>query len=341
MKLFSKKIITYLCLYLGGIFVTSADATKPIDLEEDVQISVAVPPVESPPLEIIVISDLNESYGSTTYGEPTRAAVQYIIDKKPDIVLVTGDMVAGQRKNLNYQAMWQSFHKAVTIPLRQHGIALAVTPGNHDASAYKAFSTERNIFVEEWLQYKPEVQFIDDSQYPLYYAFKMDDVLFVSLDDTIIESMNDIQFAWLSDILETPAKKRIVFGHLPLYPVAQGRETEYIKDSRLVSLFQQTHVDAFISGHHHSYFPGIQNQLQLVAVPCLGAGSRKLIGTEDVSAKGIVELTITDQEIVVEALNANNNFHVIPKDTLPYYIEHNDNVIWRDDIEVFSFISKN
>ncbi|MBL9057575.1 MAG: hypothetical protein JNJ84_15015, partial [Rhodobacteraceae bacterium] len=56
-------------------------------------------PIEAEPLRIAVISDLNGSYGSTDYGQPVSGAVARIIALKPDLVISTGDMVAGQRLN--------------------------------------------------------------------------------------------------------------------------------------------------------------------------------------------------------------------------------------------------
>ena len=50
------------------------------------------------PLRVAVISDLNGSYGSTAYAKEVARAVERIIDLRPDLVISTGDMVAGQRR---------------------------------------------------------------------------------------------------------------------------------------------------------------------------------------------------------------------------------------------------
>ena len=68
---------------------------------------------------------------------PTAALTERL---RPDLVLVTGDMVAGQRAGLDYGAMWAGWHRAVTDPLRAAGIPMAVTPGNHDASGYAQYA---------------------------------------------------------------------------------------------------------------------------------------------------------------------------------------------------------
>ena len=102
------------------------------------------------PLRVAVISDLNGSYGSTRYSARVAAAIERVIALEPDLVISTGDMVAGQRRPVlterEVRAMWAAFHAEVTEPLSRAGIPLAVTPGNHDASAYGGFEQERDLF---------------------------------------------------------------------------------------------------------------------------------------------------------------------------------------------------
>jgi hypothetical protein len=49
------------------------------------------------PTRVLVVSDLNESYGSTRYSPAVDEAVRQTIELAPDLVISTGDMVAGQR----------------------------------------------------------------------------------------------------------------------------------------------------------------------------------------------------------------------------------------------------
>ena len=79
------------------------------------------------PLEIVVISDLNGPYGQIGLNPRVRVAVARIIECKPDLVISTGDMVAGQQPypKLDDQAlhnMWTEFHRTVTEPLAAAGI---------------------------------------------------------------------------------------------------------------------------------------------------------------------------------------------------------------------------
>ena len=141
-------------------FDAPADAPRVVDAGADVVVSdaglLADAAVSSDAsgagsLRIVVLSDLNDSYGSTTYGSTVHAAVTAITTRlRPDLVLVTGDMVAGQRAGLDYGAMWAGWHRAVSDPLRAAGIPMAVTPGNHDASGYAQYAAERREFVSQW-----------------------------------------------------------------------------------------------------------------------------------------------------------------------------------------------
>jgi acid phosphatase type 7 len=285
------------------------------------------------PLHVMVISDLNGMYGSTFYNDEVHTTVAEIIKNKPDLVLVTGDMVAGQSAGLDYHAMWVGFHNSVTLPLEEAGIPIAVTPGNHDASGYSTYQHERDIFTTQWNYHKPDLDFIDQEHYPLRYAFMMDDVLFVSLDDTTVGSLGKEQMAWLDKILETPARSKVVFGHIPLYPFTIGRQREVIGDPKLEDMFNENDVNLFISGHHHAYYPGRRGHLQLLSTPCLGAAARPLIGTEERSAKGLVSLILfDDNEFSIEGFDASNEFSLIDRETLPHRVGSEEYTVWRDDL---------
>ncbi len=148
-------------------------------------------------LDVIVISDLNGSYGSVRYDARVDKAIERIIEIDPDLVISTGDMVAGQRiPNLSdkqVREMWNAFHEAVSDPLEAAGIPFAVTPGNHDASAYRGFERERKIYAEEWTPRKPDVDFLVSDDYPFFYAFEMQGITFASLDATTLGPLSSDQ----------------------------------------------------------------------------------------------------------------------------------------------------
>jgi hypothetical protein len=244
-------------------------------------------------LRVVVISDLNSSYGSTHYNTDVDRAIARIIELKPDLVLSTGDMVAGQRpgrhfKRAKLEAMWNSFHRHVSEPLARAGIPLAVTPGNHDASVYASFSLERQVYREQWAGRLPVVDFVDLSGYPFQYAFAMAGTLFVSVDATRPGALSEQQMGWLDELLSKQGGRydyRVLFSHLPLWPVAQRRETEIIADPALEALLQRTGVDLYLNGHHHAFYPGYRSGIAYVSQACLGGGARRLIGSTERSKR--------------------------------------------------------
>ena len=283
-------------------------------------------------LRVAVVSDLNGSYGSTSYSSDVGAAVSAILADPPDLVLSTGDMVAGQKSGLDYAAMWDGFHEAVSDRLASARIPFAVTPGNHDASGYAGYEGERDVFEATWADRKPDLDFVDDAHYPFRYAFRMNNVLFVSLDDTLVGPLDSAQSAWLADVLDTPAAARIVYGHVPLYPFTEGRQTEALFDSDLEDLLVAHNVTAFISGHHHAYYPGRRGALRLVGTACLGDGPRALLGTAQTSERAVLRLTLTDGAIDALDAYAGDGFDtVISRSSLPVSVGSGSDVIDRDD----------
>jgi len=195
------------------------------------------------------------------------------------------------------ESIWRAFHQHVSDPLAAAGIPLAVTPGNHDGSAYGGFELERAIYAEQWGPRRPQVRFLDDTGHPCCYAFEVGYVLFVSLDATVLGHLPPRQMARLRRVLvkHGTAEKRIVlFSHPPLWPFAQGREREFIGDPALQALLGEAHVELYLSGHHHAFYPGVKDGVAFVSQSCLGSGPRRLIGTEDKSAQSCTLLEIAE-----------------------------------------------
>jgi hypothetical protein len=258
------------------------------------------------PLRVVVISDLNGSYGSVTYSPRVEVAIRAIVALKPDLVISTGDMVAGQRRphltEAEVRAMWDGFHRTVTAPLEAAGIPLAVTPGNHDASAYGGFERERQLYAETWAAHRPDLDYVGRDGYPFAYAFDIGDVRFASLDATTVGALEPGQETWLRETMAGAGPTRVVFSHLPIWPVAVGRETDIIGDPGLADLFGDLGVDLHLSGHHHAYYPGASGGVAYVAQACLGAGPRALIGTSEKTEPGFTILDFSeDGRIAVSA----------------------------------------
>ncbi|MCA9566031.1 MAG: metallophosphoesterase, partial [Myxococcales bacterium] len=141
----------------------------------------------SGPLRVVVISDLNERYGDQFYRKEVHTAVWRIRALKPHLIVITGDMVAGQRAGLDYEGMWDAFDEAIRGPLAD--IPILVTPGNHDASEYSAYEAERDIYRQRWDNWPSPADFegveiLPGGDYPFHYAARVGPAVFVSLDAT-------------------------------------------------------------------------------------------------------------------------------------------------------------
>ncbi|WP_050927620.1 metallophosphoesterase family protein [Aestuariivita boseongensis] len=287
-------------------------------------------------IRVVVISDLNGSYGSTEYSADVHRAVKAIIAMKPDLVISTGDMVAGQRRphlsEKEVKSMWTAFHAAVTDPLSEAGIPLAVTPGNHDGSAYSGFEMERRIYSAEWRARRPDLRFVGPDTYPFFYAFDFGSARFVSLDATTVGRLDPDQMQALETAFEDAGPARIVFSHLPLWPFAVRRETEIIGDPGLEVLLERQAVDLHLSGHHHAYYPGHLDRFAVISQAELGGGSRRLIGSQIRPPRAFTLLEIDDEgSIRATAFQAPDFREPIDITKLPKSLNVGDRVIRRID----------
>jgi len=284
--------------------------------------------------DIAVISDLNQGYGSVRYGREVHAAVTALTERlKPGLVLITGDMVAGQKRGVDAPAMWRGFHAAVTEPLERAGILIAPTPGNHDASP--TFTEERAEYARQWASRGSRLAFVDASHYPLRYSFTYRGAFFLSLDAASMGPVSREQRDWAEEQLSRAGRYsvKIAFGHLPFYPIARGRERETLHDAKLESLFERYHVSLYVSGHQHAYYPGAAGGMRHVSMPCLGAGARALIGTLRASRQALVLLHVDDDEITaVDAFSAPGFSAPIARSSLPPQIALGRQVLVRDDL---------
>lgn len=296
---------------------------------------------EARPMRIAVISDLNGSYGSTRYSAEVDRAIATIRASSPDLVTCAGDMVAGQRLSPRLTTdeilpMWEAFHAHVTDPLAASSIPMLVTPGNHDASAFPGFELERRVFDRIWTERAPDLNILDGERYPFRYAVSYRDVLFVGLDVTVPGPLPIEETEWAAGLLHEEAsrhKASIVFGHLPFWPVAQGREQDVIGDPAFEALLAQSGASLYLSGHHHAYYKFRSGGLLQVAQACLGNGPRRLLGRSKASSKGFGLLEVdADGQIRERTLAAPEYASPIVLGSLPKSICNNVHCVERCDI---------
>ncbi|MEO7282544.1 metallophosphoesterase, partial [Gelidibacter sp.] len=254
-----------------------------------------IPSVEIPEtpqrgdLRIAVISDLNSGLGAVDYEWQVDSIIQRIPRIwKPDLVISGGDLIAGMgiSETEHLQRMWDGFTKHIAEPLNKKGIPFAFTLGNHDGP--RSYKIEHDFARSYWNQSvnKPDLDFVDDSHFPNYYSFVKNDVFFVSWEASspIITEEN---LKWMEEQFQLPAAKnakfRFVMGHMPLYSVAQERDSKgdvLENPERLRALLERYNVHTYISGHQHAFYPGKRGKLQLLNTGAAGSGARSWLTQE-------------------------------------------------------------
>jgi len=323
------RIATDIATYIGIYLLLAALA-----------VARAEPPLDSPrgDARIVVFGDFNGPYGALDYPAAVTSVFGLVRDVwRPDLFLSAGDVIAGQSRSLPddaFAAMWSAFDAAVAAPLREAGIPFAFAMGNHDASSLRSptgdftFSRDRVAAERYWAEATVPLEhaYLDRSRFPFDYAFVQafpGGDLFVAVLDASSATVDEAQRAWLQTVLEHPAavaaRYRIVVGHLPLAPVAVGRDRpgEYLADAEaLRSVMESGGVDLVISGHHAAYYFGRWGALELLFAG--GVGGRKLLGHEAParSTVSVLDLWFATGELRVTTFDL-ADMQVVPLASLP------------------------
>ncbi|NJK59535.1 MAG: metallophosphoesterase [Oscillatoriales cyanobacterium SM2_1_8] len=302
-------------------------------------------------VRLAVISDLNSQYGSTQYGSQVLKAVEFLPQWEPDLVLCSGDMVAGQSPSLTkeqIQAMWEAFDRHVAAPIRQAKLPYGFTLGNHDASGALSarnqflFQQERDLAAAYWNDpsHPTGIQFVDRGRFPFYYTFEQNGIFYLVWD----ASSNRIppaQLQWAERTLlgdrAQRARLRIVIGHLPLYAVAVGRAElgEIVSNGDDVrKMLERCRVHTYISGHHHSYYPARKGKLELLHTGALGSGPRPLLDSRlaVTNTLTIVDVDVAKARTTYTTYNM-RNLQTIDIKTLPRLIVGPNGFVVRRDLQ--------
>lgn len=289
-------------------------------------------------VRLAVISDLNSSYGSTTYEAEVLKAIELLPAWQPDIVLGGGDMVAGQSPSLTrpeIEAMWAGFERYVGGPLRQAGLPFGFTIGNHDASAALSMSgkplfyNDRDLASAYWnaASHTPNLPFVDRAKFPFNYTFQHKDIFYLVWDASTSQMPPD-QIAWAEKALASStaqaAKLRIAIGHLPLYAVSVGRDDpgEVLAPAQqLANMLERYRVHTYISGHDHAYYPAHHGKLELLHASALGSGPRPLLNSTLPPFKtlSIIDVDLATESTVYTTYNM-TTMQVVDHKTLPRLI---------------------
>lgn len=246
-------------------------------------------------IRIAIISDLNNAYGATDYLPQVTQGISLLPDWQPDLVLCSGDTIAGQSLDLSeaqIEAMWTAFDDKILAPIRAAQLPFAIAIGNHDASSYQnngefVYIADRQAATQYWQGHQADtnITFIEAAAFPFHYSFKQNNIFYLIWDASSANIPAE-QIAWANRALSSPAAqtadRRIVMGHLPLYAVAKKRDRpgEFLNQAdELKALLERHNVHTYISGHHHAYFPGKTGQLNTLHAGALGSGPKQLLSS--------------------------------------------------------------
>ena len=301
-------------------------------------------------VRLVVISDLNGAYGATDYEPEVDKAIALLPFWQPDMVLCSGDMIAGQKPSLTEEqlkAMWQAFDEHVAAPLRKASTPYGFTIGNHDASSAKdssgefLFQQERTIAANYWNNSNLGLDFVDRYNFPFYYSFKYKDVFFVAWDGSSSKIPQD-KLDWVEQALESSAarsaKIKILLGHLPLYGIAEGRNLpgEVMDNAeQLRNMLERHGVHTYISGHQHAYYPAHRGKLQLLHTGILGSGPRPFIDSQIPPRKTLtlIDINFSHPESTFYTTYDMKTLQLIKNVELPRFIAGHNGMVLRQDVE--------
>jgi hypothetical protein len=293
-------------------------------------------------VRFVVISDLNSAYGTTDYESRVDSTIARIPTLwRPDAVLISGDMIAGQKRDLPdsvVAAMWTTFDERVAAPLYHAGIPLGFSLGNHDGSGHPGHERDREMAHAYWTSRVETLglQFVDQANFPFAYTFEVGGIFVLAWDATTSQ-VPDLDWVEASLASESArqAPVRIVIGHLPLYAVAEGRNRrgEVLENpAGLRALLERHAVDLYISGHHHAFYPGRRGDLQLLHTGALGQGQRPLIGNEEQMPPTftVLDIDLETSEFRYATFEA-ETFKLVDEHTLPLFLEGINGFVVRRD----------
>lgn len=302
-------------------------------------------------VRVVIISDLNSSYGSTEYDPEIDLAVKLLPFWQPDLVLCSGDMIAGQDLSLSAEqvrAMWSAFDTHIAAPLRDMNIPFGFTIGNHDASGSRdgdgfVFQQERDLASAYWAEptHDPGLQFVDRNEFPFYYTFKHNDIFFLSWDGST-NAIPPEKLAWVEQALSSEeaqqAKMRVLIGHLPLYGVAVGRDQpgEVMDNAeQLRDLLERYRVHSYVSGHQHAYYPAHRGNLQLLHAGALGSGPRPWIDSalEPYKTLTVMDINFETPELTTYTTYNMQQLSLVPLEELPRFLVAHNGLILRRDVD--------
>ena len=273
---------------IGALVLILFSANAIAAQDQQIQQKLATLEKIGPRFSFIVIGD-NRS-GDEIY----RKIVAMAMERKPDFVVNTGDMITTPGDRKQWAAFWE-MSKPITVPY-------LLTVGNHDAHP-KVRGSERT--------YREQVDLPGNE---LYYSFVAGNALFVVLDSYIDDQEKKItgeQRAWLEGVLASSEQKhKFVFVHHPLYTDKRrgkhhGNSLDRYQADRdaLQALFVKYKVSMVFTGHEHLYLRQTVDGIPHIITG--GGGSPLYAEDEDAGFHHLVQVTVDNGKVSVEVVDVN------------------------------------
>ncbi|HAE44918.1 MAG TPA: hypothetical protein DCG37_04885 [Lachnospiraceae bacterium] len=244
------------CLHSGG----SADSSSQDSLRDQEEFSLRNDPIwsDEESMKAMVLSDLHYTEnadanpslvpGIALAEEITDAIVAEVIDRHPDVLIMTGDNTdSGKEKDVH--ALVQ---KLQTI--RDKGISIILTTGNHDFNHMNAEEFEEAYFGL--------LNPVDRDPDSLSYTAIVKDVVFLVMDDNSLYNGGHGEFSqktiwWIGEILEKYRTHPVIFlsHHNVIYGYGKDNsDSHLIQNPDLPELLTDGGVRLALTGHMHSQY---------------------------------------------------------------------------------------
>jgi len=178
--------------------------------------------------------------------EITDALVKEVIDRKPDVFIMTGD-------NTNTGDIYDASALVKKLQkIRDAGIPIILTTGNHDFNRMDADDFEAAYFCV----LEPE----DRDPASLSYTAIVKEVVFLAMDDNAVYPGGQGEFSpqtmqWLKNMLEKYKGHPVIFlsHHTVIYGKGAKNTAPYrIQNEELLPLLQSSGIQLALTGHMHS-----------------------------------------------------------------------------------------
>ena len=213
-------------------------------------------------MKAMVISDLHYTEykevdpmivpGIAVAEEFTDAIMAEVIDRHPDVLIMTGD-----NTNSGYSRDVAGL-TAKLQKVRDAGVQIVLTTGNHDMDLMGAEEFEEAYFGL--------LDPVDRDPASLSYTAIVKDVVFLAMDDNAVNPGGQGEFSsetmrWLAEMLSKYSSRRIIFlsHHNVLYGYGdRSSASNLIQNPELPDLLRESGVKLAMTGHMH--FPYVTEE---------------------------------------------------------------------------------